>query len=168
MSLVVVQAAAATQASRFRSSLRRPLEGVTNEAWVMFARALEVQTAGAVSASGGLGCYDMRARRLVELGYAKALPQERVGERQVQACEFLPPWTRARFLTDAAEQYLALRRSCALYDADLATGRLSRREGLSRAGTLALLHRGGRGALLAWPDMFKDTAALVGRCERIF
>lgn len=197
--------------TRFAVLPASPLSGVSDEVWKRFSEALEVQGSGDVSLSGGYGAYDMRPRRLAELGYAKMRPQERRhkvvvtdeagkvvsvrafdseaaakqekaridGERQplavsvelgrqVQVCEFVGRWTRERFLADTVAQYTAFRRSIAMYDEDLREGRLKRPEGATRAGALAILHRGGRGALEAWPELFEATRSLHERVKGAF
>ncbi len=165
----VVATAAVRRAPRFRSSQPSPLVGVSDAAWKRFVDALDVQAIKAVSPSEGLGAYDLRPRRLVELGYARRLHRTRTpAGRQVYTCEFVPPWTRDRFLGDAMAQYAALCRSMVLYAQDLASGKLVRPEGLSLAGALAILHRGGRGALADWPALFDDTRALYEAAQGAF
>jgi hypothetical protein len=149
---------------------KSPLDGVSPLAWRRFVDALCVQEASAVSASGGLGEYDIRPRRLVELGYASGLRRERaaVGGRQVQTCVFVPPWTQARFLADTIAQYAALSKSISLYYRALVNGELKRPEGLSMAGALAILHVGGRGALQGWPKLFDNTRARYEAARKAF
>jgi hypothetical protein len=147
----------------FRSAsheLSSPLKGVSAAQWTRFVRALEVQAIGAVSESGGFGSYDMRPRRLVELGYAKDLRSVRNEDgRTIRVCEFILPWTQDRFLADPILQYKVLSQSISLYLKALVGGDLKRPEDASVAGVLAVLHVGGRGALAGWPDLFIDTRA---------
>jgi hypothetical protein len=166
----MVLAAAEQQPVRFRSALARsPIPGVSDGAWARFVHALEVQPIRAVSESGGCGAYDLRPRRLVELGYAEDLRLERTqGGRQVYACRFKAPWTQDRFLADPVAQAAALRRSMVLYHEDLQGGAIRRPDGVSLAGALAILHRGGRGALEAWPDLFHHTRALYEAAQGAF
>ena len=53
------------------------------------------------------------------------------------------------------------------YDA-LREGKLKQPEGASVAGALAALHRGGRGALESWGDLFENTRALVEKVKDLF
>lgn len=155
--------------ARFHSSLASPLPGVSIQAWTRFAQALEVQQIKAISESGGYGCYDMRPRRLVELGYAGNLQPARTPKgRMVYACEFIHPWTAQRFLSDPIAQHKALALSMTMYHRALSDGKLTRPEGVSLAGVLAILHRGGRGALAGWPHLFEHTAALYEQAEGVF
>ena len=154
---------------RFIVGPESPLEGVTRDAWQRFVAALEVQGVGDVSESGGLGAYDIRPRRLVELGYAVDLRSIRtVAGRQVYECDFALPWTKTRFLSDSVAQYTVLAKSIRLYYDAVRRGELSKPENCSMAGTLAILHRGGRGALKGWPDLFEDTRALYQAARGAF
>lgn len=157
-------------AHRFASNLESPLEGVHNDAWQRFVSALEVLPINAVSKSGGLGSYDIRPRRLVELGYATGLRSLRTdeGHRQVQACDFAPPWTKARFLADPVAQYTVLAKSTRAYYDALRRGELMRPSDVSIAGALAILHIGGRGALAGWPKLFEHTRAIYESARGAF
>lgn len=156
-------------AVRFRSTLASPLPGVTAEAWARFYPALDVQPIGAVSASGGLGSYDLRPRRLVELGLATNLRGGRTPSgRQAWTCDLLPPLSRHSFLANPVTQYMVLSRSMLRYHAQILSGELLRPDGVSLAGALSILHRGGRGALAAFPDLFDDTRALYEKARGAF
>jgi hypothetical protein len=157
------------QALRFVSGPRSPLEGVSQEAWQRFVASLEVQAIGAVSNSGGLGSYDIRPRRLVELGYATALRSKRTPtSRQIQVCEFILPWTQARFLSDSIAQYVALSRSISMYYQALVKGEIEKPRDMSVAGALAVLHVGGRGALKSWPKLFEKTQVRYQAAQKAF
>ena len=169
-------------ASRFRATLASPLPGVPAEAWERFAQELALmpdprdpaklvpRPMGAVSESGGLGAYDMRPRRLVELGLGRNLRSvhPKPGGARFHICDFVLPLTQDAYLGNPLTQYLALTRSMKRYHADLVSGALPRPEGVSLGGALAILHRGGRGALTAWPDLFPDTRALCERARGAF
>lgn len=147
---------------RFPSRMVSPLARVSDAAWAALVRALEVQPIKAVSESGGFGAYDMRPRRLVELGFAQNLRsvRSRTG-RQIFECEFAGGITKDRFLSDPVLQYDVLCRSLAQYHAALANGEIRKPEGMTAAGALAVLHRGGTGALRTWPGKaFDSTKAL--------
>lgn len=168
---------------RFVSTLTSPLAGVSLPAWRRFVAALELEDVPGqaprprrmdqVSVRGGFGSYDLRPKRLQELGYVADL--ERQGGRaykrqpQVYACRFLAPHTRDRFLADPTAQLRALSISMRSYQDDFAAGRLVRPAGLSLAGALALLHCGGRGALAAYPgNVFPHTRAVLERAQGAF
>lgn len=154
--------------SRFESSLASPLAGVSPMQWEGFLKALEVQPIQAISESGGFGSYDLRPRRLVELGYATGLrPKRNRKGRLIYECD-LVPWTVQEFLWDPMAQHAVLAHSIAQYEQELQSGTLQRPEGLSVAGSLAILHRGGRGALGGWPHLFKQTRALCEAAQNTF
>lgn len=157
--------------ARFRSTLASPLPGVSPEAWERFYRLLAVQPDNAVSPSGGLGSYDLRPRRLVEIGIGcnlRSVRTDRQGGR-VYACDFVAPLTQEKFLSNPVTQYCALSRSMVAYHRALTEGEIEKPEGLSLAGALALLHVGGRGGLKAWPDnLFPKTRTLVERARGVF
>jgi len=192
-------------AQRFTSGPESPLRGIRREAWYVFYRGLEVHpSSNVISESGGLGMYDIRPRRLVELGYATGLRSLRRpvqhswigGERprfeekrcercksvwtedteletcpagrQIQVCEFVLPWTQKRFLDNPLAQYTALAQSMRLYFDAMREGKLVKPKDATVAGSLAVLHRGGRGALEAWPKLFKGTQELYEKVQGAF
>lgn len=159
-----------TSIERFRPRFASPLDGVSADAWERFVRVLEVQPVEAVSPSGGLGAYDMRPRRLVELGYAKTLCSRRTElGRQVHVCEFEPPWTQRRFLIDPLAQRAALTKSMVLYHRALFDGQLVHPGKMSISGALTVLHVGGRGALVAGEEkLFESTRALYEAARGMF
>ena len=144
------------------------LEGVSPDAWRRFVAALEVQAVNEVSPKGALGAYAIRARRMVELGYATRLRTERRDGVQRQVCAFILPWTEMRFLKDPLAQYTVLVKSMRAYYAALTSGELKVSEGLSKAGALAILHIGGKGALTGWPKLFDNTRAVYERAQGEF
>ena len=146
-----------------------PLPSVPNSAWDRFVHALSVQGIGDVSSSGGYGFLDLRPRRLAELGAMENLHTERRDGRQVWVGDFVPPHTEEEFLNSAAAQMVMFRRSMADYDARLTAGELTRPAGVSRSGALAILHRGGLGALSRWPDgALSDTFTLFQAADGLF
>lgn len=155
--------------TRQYACLESPLSGVSNEVWGKFYRTLKIQPSDQVSESGGLGAFDIRPRRLVELKYAEGLRTERTAKgRQIHVCEFFLPWTEEKFLEDSIAQYVAFRRSMLLYYTAMTSGELKLPEGVSKAGALAILHRGGEGALKSWPNIFSDTRAVFDRVQGLF
>lgn len=143
------------------------LPGVAADAWRRFASALETQSVSAVSSTGGLGVYEIRPRRLVELKFADNLRYAGDSGR-VQVCDFIAPLTRERFLADPQLQYRLFARSIALYNQQLTAGELQQPEGATKAETLAALHVGGRGALKDWANLFDRTRLLCRAVRDIF
>ena len=151
---------------------KSPLHGVTDEAWTEFVHALRTQSLGGVSESNGLGEYELKPRRLEDLGVMAALTCTRAPNgRQVWEGEFVPPLTADRFLSDPAEQYKALSRSLVDYDRRMDAGEILRPAGVGRSGALAILHRAGPGGLRTWSNpakRFPETQALYDGAEGIF
>jgi hypothetical protein len=151
------------------SSIPSPLKSATAAAWERLCCALEMQHLEEVSESGGLGMYDMRPRRLVELGYAHDLKTTRTAKgRQIHVCEFILPWTQTRFLSNPLAQRTALSQSMRVYEGEILSGKIVKPKDASISATLVILHRGGRGALKAWPEMFDETKALYERARGLF
>ena len=152
-------------ALRFVAGPESPLRGVNDAQWSRFVAVLEVQPIGAVSDSGGLGAYDIRPRRLVELGRATNLRYVQAPSgRWIHVCDF----DGERFLADPIAQYSVLSRSISLYYAALKGGELQMPKDVSLSGALAILHRGGRGAFKAYPDLFDNTRSLYEAAKEIF
>jgi len=151
-----------------------PLVGVTDVAWNRFLGVMHVQAINAVSTSGGFGCFDLRPRRLAEIRIMRDVKLERRsrdedlgGKRAVYVGEFVSS-TREAFLNSFPMQLDAFVKSNRLYDIVLRQ-ELHRPEGVSRSGALAILHRGGKGALATWPEKaLEETKALFERANLIF
>ncbi len=156
--------------ARLLPTLQSPLPGVSNNAWARFVMALDIQDIKAVSTSNGLGAFDLRPRRLVELGYAKNLRPARspTNNRQLYQCDFIAPLTREQFLSDPIAQYGVLAHSSADYHQALGRGDVRKPDEMSLAGALAILHRGGAGALRSWPALFPETQALYDAARSAF
>jgi hypothetical protein len=146
-----------------------PLAGIPAHAWRRFVAALKVQNFDRVSIGGGLGAYNIRPRRLVEIGRAKHFRRvQDIDGPAKQVCDFIAPWTEERFLADPTAQYAVLVKSMRLYYDALRDGTVKRPTGVSLAGALVVLHAGGRGALEGWPDLFDDTKALFEATRGMF
>lgn len=123
-------------------ALASPISGVSDDAWRAFVAAMTVRPAVDADDSKGHGCFDVRPRRLAEIGLATP--------------------------TTFEECYTAFAKSAAAYLDDVEAGRLTVPDGVSRAGAIAILQRGGRGALAAYPDMFSDTREVYDRARECF
>lgn len=122
--------------------LTSPLAGVSDDAWRRFVAAMTVRPAVDAPGSKGFGCFDIRPRRLAELGLA-------------------PP-------TTFEEGFVVFVKSVTSYVDDIRGGRLNTPDGVSLAGALAILQRGGRGALAAYPEMFTDTRKVYECAKECF
>ena len=157
-------------ATRFASSLLpSPIAGVSAESWKRYYSAFEIQPVDAISASGGYGSFDLRPRRLVELNYARNLGTKVTDNgRHIQTCEVILPWTERRCLGNFLAPYAAFARSNLMYYQALSSGQLEKPAEMSMSGALAILHRGGRGALKNHENLFSDTRALYEKARDIF
>lgn len=147
------------------SPLVSPLAGVSAQQWYDLVCVLDVQGIQAVSASGGFGSYDLRPRRLVELGYMINLKSTRLNNRWIYTGTFVASLTKSKLLTDPVLQYTILTRSLVEYDRELD------RSKITRAGALIILHRGGKGALTEYCNtgkLFSETQKLFDKGKDIF
>ena len=155
--------------AQFKSSYTSPLAGVSDEAWNRFVYAMDVQAMNAVSESGGFGSFDIRPRRLAELGLMTNLRSTRTdGGRQILTGDFVLPLSRERFLSSPVRQYNTFVLSITKYDEDIEAGKLEVPDGIEHSEALVILHVGGRGALAGWPDVFDSTKIRVKRAGRLF
>ena len=149
-----------------------PLVDVTASEWTAFVRAMRTADLGSVSASNALGMFEMKPRRLAELGVLTDMRSCRSpAGRRVHTGTFVLPMTERRFLADPGVQYDTFKRSMAEYSSRIRTGDIALSEGVSLSGALAILHRSGTGGLAGWADSekrFSETVALWERAEGIF
>lgn len=183
--IVGAAAVAEIEAAEARSSrsakldgrvLRSQIEGVTDSQWTDFVLALATATLGAVSASNAMGMFELKPRRLADVGLLKNVRcTESPTGRLVWVGDFVAPMTSKKFLSDADAQYKALGDSMRdymvrMYEGDIDCDVGSLPEGMSLSGALAILHRCGPNGLRKWTDdeRFSDTVALYDRCNGIF
>lgn len=124
------------------TALTSPIASVSDDAWRAFVAAMTVRPAVDADDSKGFGCFDIRSRRLAEIDVAEP--------------------------TTFAECYAAFEKSAVAYMDDIRERRLTVPGGVSTAGALAILQRGGRGALAAYPEMFTDTREVYERAKESF
>lgn len=155
--------AAADRFAGARQLFKSVLSGVPDAAWDAFVRAVSSRSIRDVSRGGGIGSFDLRPRRLGEIGVMVNLLR---GDRGKWVGDLAPEY--ADLGRDATLQYRVFALSTKLYDADLVEGRIARPEGVSRSGALAVLHCGGKGAIDGWPRAFKTTRETFDRANDIF
>jgi len=163
--------------ARAHRVLKSELEGVSDEAWTDFALALKTAQIGAVSASNAYGMFELKPRRLADLGLIRNVFNTRgPTNRMVWVGEWVPPMTQKKFLSSPTEQYKAMAKSMNDYVARLRSGSIPRPDGgkpqgMSLSGALAILHRCGPSGLKTWndePNRFPETAALYQKANGIF
>lgn len=158
-------------ALRATPPLRSPLKGVADAAWTAFVRACATQELGTVSSSNGYGYFEMKPRRLADLGLMSDLRStiRYIGDKEHRVWEgdFVAPLTADLFLGNPIVQFNAFATSIEKYDAILADEPSP--PDLSRSGQLAILHRAGPGGLRSWTKhQFPSTVELVQRANGIF
>jgi hypothetical protein len=149
---------------RFAAEPQRSiLAGVSDAAFDAFQRAMASQRISDVSKEG-LGSFALGLRRLGELGVMANLRRAEAGR---WCGDWVPPYSEAAFLGSLRLQAKIFHASVRNHDAELAG--LARPAGASRSGCLAILHRGGLGALREWPaGAFRSTKALFERANGLF
>jgi len=165
----MLRGAAAMSAVLERARLRSPLDGVSDDAWSRFVDALTVdddsglrqgmpRPFNARTHAGGLGCFGLLPRRLVDVGVAKAVRV--IGGKTIAVGlrrDFLSPLVQRDALVDSMRRY----------DAELAKVTLPSE--ISRSGALALYHRLGPEALAKWQKhRQRSTIALFQRANGLF
>lgn len=147
--------------------LKSEIEGVSDEEWTTFAVAMRVAPYGAVSASNALGAWQMRLRRLEDLGLVKNLRKQ-----GAWIGDFVAPLTRRKFLESPLVQYKTFAASMRRYVGGIEDGSVPTEDlGLSLSGMLAVLHRCGPHGLVSWgreSGRFSDTVSLVQKVDGVF
>lgn len=154
------------------------IPGVSDAAWTRFLAAMQVAPLDAVSASNGYGMFEMKMRRLADLGMARNVSMTRDPDsgRMVWVGDFVPPYTAERFLGSEELQRRVLGDSMRRYVDGLRDGTIAKPakgwpRGATLSGVLAILHRCGPNGLETWTDeskRFPDTAALFARTNGAF
>lgn len=144
------------------------LPQLSSNVWTLFRKAFEVAPSHVVTRSGGYGLYDLRPRRLVELGYANGLRRALNGKREIWKCSFTGGWTERMFLGNPARQREVFRLSMMDYAAQIERGQITLPDGCTLAGALAILHLGGRGALKKFPELFPLTKRRYDAVSEMF
>ena len=136
--------------------MRSELPGVSDEKWTAYVRQMISAPLISVSASNGLGMFELMPRRLADLGLvtclqrSKSEPVEGQKSRTIWVAVFVPPMTPERFLRNPRKQTEAFGLSMRDYDAKMRLGLIRRDPGMSRSGALAILHRAGPNGLDTW------------------
>lgn len=157
--------------------LKSELPGVSDDAWTDFAFAMKTASPSAVSASNAMGMFELKPRRLADLGLVKNVSCTRSPTgRMVWVGEFVPPLTSKEFLKSAVIQYKAFCDSMRNYVQGLRDGAIPKPDGgpppgMTISGVLAVLHRCGPSGLKTWNDegnRFEQTRELFERSNGIF
>ena len=159
---------------RFRV-LESQIPGVSDEQWTEFALAMKTADQRS-SADNALGMFQMKPRRLADLGLMTNVRSSRsLTGRMAWKGDWVAPLTERKFLESAAEQYNAFGASMRRYVAGLEDGSVAQPESgvptdMTMSGALAVLHRCGPNGLIRWcsGDRFPETEALFEAVNGIF
>lgn len=163
--------------------VKSELPGVSNEAWTKFVIAMKTAELGDVSPSNALGAFELKPRRLADLGFMKNLLKKRSAPtkeypngRMIWVGDFIAPMTAKRFLGDPNLQYKAFVGSMKDYVQKLRSKQIPKPDGgpidgMRLAGVLAILHRAGPNGLKTFGDpskRFDDTLKLYTAANEAF
>lgn len=166
-----------------RTLLRSQLHGVADETWRKFVHALTIcdeqgadgqlrntpRGFDARSYAGGYGCFDLRPKRLADLGLMRNVHTELLSGRVICVGDFIAPMTERKFLSSPLAQYNTLLESLRRYDAKLLDVAQNAAQNITRSGSLALLHRLGPNAISKWlSHQERSTLALYNRTNGLF
>lgn len=158
-------------------ALKSEIPGVPDEAWTKFTKALKTASPSAVSASNAFGMFELKPRRLEDLGLVTNTSCTRSPTgRMVWVGEFVAPMTLKSFLGSPKLQYRAFAASMKNYVDRLRNGSIPRPDGgkpdgMTLSGALAILHRCGPSGLKTWNDeskRFEDTKSLYSNANGVF
>lgn len=153
-------------------TLPSPISHVPREAWTTFCRAMQTQRLGQVSESNSLGLFELKPRRLGDLGLVDRLSLTRASNgRMVWVGSFKPPLSAKAFLTNPLLQYNSFVQSMVSYMREIRNGSIVLPDGMSLSGALAILHRCGPKGIVNWHQekgRFPDTKAAYERAKDIF
>lgn len=164
-------------AEKPRRVLHSEIPGIPDDSWTDFVLAMKTAQPGSISASNAYGMFEIKPKRLADLGLIKNVKCKRsTSGRMVWTGEFVSPHTLKSFLKSPKLQYETFCKSMQLYVKGLADGSIPRPEGglpeeLTLSGVLAILHRAGPKGFAKWNDeasRFEDTVALVNKTNGIF
>jgi hypothetical protein len=151
-------------------ALASELPGVTDEAWADFVRGMATRGATDISEGNALGMFELTPRRLADLGYVEGLQRTCVRGRTMWVAKFKGKMTSAKFLRNPRAQYAAFVKSMKDYADKISAGVIRKPEGMTLAGALAILHRGGPNGLQNWErgERFATTEMLYNRVAEAF
>jgi hypothetical protein len=146
-----------------RSTLKSALPGVSDEAWDHFVRIMSTKSITNVSLGGAIGSFELRPRRLGQIGVMTNL---RRGDKGIWEGDLVEKYEHLG--RDATQQYQVFALSMRLFDEEMSGGKVKIPPGVNRGGALAILHCGGKEALGMWPEkMFKTTKILFDKTNEI-
>lgn len=159
-------------------TFKSPFKKVSDEKWTEFVNAMRTAELSNVSDSNALGAFEMKMRRLGDLGLVKNLRCVRSPDtnRLIWEGDFVSPMTAKRFLSDPDAQYRAFSDSMRDYRKRIKKGEVPWPEGglvdgTTFSGVLAILHRAGPKGIANFADpekRFPETEELYNKVNGIF
>lgn len=149
--------------------LTSPLASVSDEDWTRFTRAMMTAHFRDVSPSNGLGAFEFKPRRLVDLGVLSSVARTRSerSRRVIWAATKETDHDQARvFLKSPSMQLRAFAHSLADYASKISSGTVKLPPGCTLSGALAICHRAGLAGLSG--NRFPDTQAAYERTNGMF
>ena len=146
--------------------LKSPLPGVDDMTWTRFVLSMKVARTGSVSASGSLGMFELRPRRLADLGVLKNVHPD--SGRWVG--DFIQPVTQKGFLSSPKMQYQVFVASMREYTKTLSQAAKTAKAA-SLSGILSIVHRAGYSGVkkfLENGELFPETKALFDKVNWLF
>lgn len=162
--------------------LKSELASVSDERWTQFVFAMKTAAIDSVSGSCALGAWEMRPKRLADLGLMTNLKYGRTSLHRL-ACDgdFVgdvdpkkSSLTKKMFLEHQGVQYRVFATSMRRYIDGLTDGTIPQGDivdGMTMSGALAILHRCGPSGLKKWSNesaRFSDTVDLYNRVNGLF
>lgn len=146
------------------AQLTSQLPDVPDDAWTQFVRAMIVAPLSSVSASNGLGLFDMTPRRLADLGIVRKLERSKspTSGRTIWIAVFVRPLTCYQFLRSPTIQYGVFSSSNRDYAKKIANGEIEKSPETSLSGALAILHRAGPKGLEGWKRGQRFPTTILG------
>lgn len=154
------------------------LPNVSDASWTQFVVAIRGDAGvGDVSDANAMGMFQMRPRRLSDLGLIQNVSSTRAPNgKMLWVGNFVAPLTARKFLSDPALQYKTFCASMKKYVAGMKDGSVPTPDGgrpsdMSLSGALAVLHRCGPSGIKTWNDVdnrFSDTEDLYNATNGIF
>ncbi len=159
-------------------TFKSPFKKVSDEKWTEFVNAMRTAELGDVSDSNALGAFEMKMRRLGDLGLVKNLRCVRSPDtnRLIWEGDFVAPMTAKRFLSDPDAQYKAFSDSMRAYRKSIKNGEVpwpqgGLVDGTTFSGVLAILHRAGPKGIANFSSpesRFPETEELYKKANGIF
>jgi hypothetical protein len=151
--------------------LKSEIPGISDEEWAQFVRSMITAPVSAVSPSNALGMFEMKPRRLADLGLVGKLSRTKAPSgRTVWTAVFVSPMTSDKFLKSPRAQYKVFSLSMRNYAKRIANGEIIKEPDMTLSGSLAILHKAGPNGLKTWKEgqRFPSTQAIHDRISGIF